>query len=170
MVRHGASVTPSMGDSPITGCCRVSQNDEYFIAPLSYTVLGGVVNRYCLASPWFLDVHHMLTVLWGNDKANAQKWDLWFGIHRAMDNANRFRIGIACLVMARRILKFDSDSSLQHQEKSCSIVKVPGGLSSWGNLGCINAYSHARIFGQGLIQFFKTHDAVMHHPRFKETR
>src|SRR2546421_8986318 len=31
MVRFGASVTPSIGASPITGCCNVSQKDGYFI-------------------------------------------------------------------------------------------------------------------------------------------
>src|SRR5437588_297098 len=102
----------------------------------------------------------MLAVLRRDNEANTKEWYLWFRIHCPVDDSNWFSISITRLVMTRRILKFNGNSPLQHQEKACSIVQMPRSRSPWGNLRSINAYSYARIFGQRLVKFFKAHDAV----------
>jgi hypothetical protein len=93
----------------------------------------------------------VITILRGDNKADADEWDLWFGIHCPVDDSNWFRIGVTSLVMVSGVLKFDSDSPLQHQKKTCPIVEMPGSLSTWSDLRRINAYSKARIFGKELI-------------------
>jgi hypothetical protein len=70
--------------------------------------------RFSDLSPWFFHVNDVITILGGDDEADADEWYLWFGIQRPMDDSNRFRIGVTGLVMASGVFKFDSDSPLQY--------------------------------------------------------
>ena len=64
----------------------------------------------------------MLAVLWRDYEADAEEWDFRFGIDCAMEYPDGFSIGIAGLVVASGILKFDGDSPLQHQEEAGAVV------------------------------------------------
>ena len=56
--------------------------------------------------PRFLHIHNMLAVFRSDDEADADEWDVGFGI------------GIARLIVARGVLKFDGHATLQHQEEA----------------------------------------------------
>src|SRR5260221_7852982 len=72
----------------------------------------------CVSSPGFLHIDNVFAILWRHHEADAVEWDLWFGIHRAMEHPDWFCIGITCLVVAGGFPVFSRSSAPGRPTKS----------------------------------------------------